>query len=237
MPNIPALLHGTELFQPLLPIWFIAVEVQFYALWPWIIKKFDGPLSVLTCLMFMGGAIVCRWMIFQWKGGGVEGLAWNHLLTLSWMDCLSLGALLAILVHGGVINQRNGKMIAVFSSLGALVGVVLLTGTNWTLWGVRGFVEAFAMVNIILLTQSFSRWGKIESSFVGQVLSWTGKLSYGIYLVHVFVLAVLTEGMTRPLPTSSYILAVALILAISSGLAYLLWYLIERPCYAWGSVA
>jgi len=68
------------------------------------------------------------------------------------------------------------------------------------------------------------------------VLAWLGTISYSLYLVHVPIggkIVNLGARYAHTLPTELLVLAIAVVASL--GVAWLLWYFVERPAQRWSS--
>ena len=92
--------------------WSLAIEEQFYLLWPALVLLCGPrrvPLLATTCIMV---SVVAR------------GFGWPTTLLLTRMDGLALGALLAAILHGEIIPKRwFSRIVAGIAALGVL-GVI-----------------------------------------------------------------------------------------------------------------
>ena len=222
--------------------WSLAVEEQFYLLWPLVI--------LLTPRKHLWKSIlVVVLMGPMWRSLALS-MGWKHIVFtyLPWsnFDCLGLGALLAVLEH-----QPTERMVRVRSALlrvGFLLGILL-----WTVlavlsffilkrWRVVGdgpiydlvfllYPVAVALVGIWLV----ARAGHGMNGVAGAVLSaapirYMGTISYGIYIYHFFVQGLVDLGSSmwlgRELETwPRFFCMLAMTLAVSA----LSWHLFEKP--------
>ena len=220
--------RGTDYFsrladeKPLLHLWSLGVEEQFYILFPVLVvaclryrRSLLLPLiAVLVILSFVANVFALR------IGGGSP--AFYLLPTRAWE--LGAGALLVLLPVG---RPADGK---VRFSL-ALLAIVLLTiglrfdgGSLWrgelpvAIWVVLGTSIA------IYLGESGGSW--LTRGLSMRVLVWIGLVSYSLYLWHwpVFVFA------RYYLVQSGFSIAEGLVLfALMLILATLSWRYVERP--------
>lgn len=182
---------------PLLHTWSLAVEEQFYLLYPLILitllkfaKKHAFKLILTaTLLSFLLGLITT-----QYK----PGAAFYLLPPRAWE--LSAGCLLALLTHEHPLKFRENKHAAKFAGIGALTIITSYVFINED----RGFPGYQALFPVLgsLLVLAFASTGE----FTGRILSSTpicylGKISYSLYLWHwpviVYADAVQQQSFTK----------------------------------------
>ncbi|VVE55187.1 O-acetyltransferase OatA [Pandoraea communis] len=138
--------------KPLLHLWSLGIEEQFYIVWPILLYAIWGKRTrVITVL----AAILCGSLVLSvWKTGANPTEAFYSPLTRAWE--LACGALLAIL------TQRQGGdrewMPARFGSIGAGIGVALI-------------LMAFALLNS---TSRFPGWWALLPVLGATMIIWAG---------------------------------------------------------------
>jgi peptidoglycan/LPS O-acetylase OafA/YrhL len=169
-------------------LWSLAVEEQFYLLWPWFILFLPRRWLLPIIIMLIGVAPLFR---FTSTAVGVNQVAvW--VLTPSACDALCLGALLAYLnSHEGELLISKQKILYFFLLTGLFITLVLpifpyLNARNL-------FVSALTdtgrgMIFACLVAAAANGF----KSFIGRILEskllvYLGKISYGIYLIHAFM--------------------------------------------------
>jgi peptidoglycan/LPS O-acetylase OafA/YrhL len=174
-------------------LWSLAVEEQFYLVWPllvWRIRTLRGLLRLSFA------AILVAWVLRLVIGGVLGDELTAYMLMPTRMDGFGLGAAIFALFALGRLNQlRRPALIAFFLSL-----VVALSPFNTTPWEIVAIRLAASICHgslmIVVLTGS--------QKFVDR--SWLrmfGKYSYGVYVVHPPLIVALTPfaEWTRTLPT------------------------------------
>lgn len=223
---------GTQYFtahQPpstLQQFWSLAVEEQFYLVWPVLFllltlpRKLFSPVTrlVVVLLLIIGSSLV--WCIIETNQNAVW--AFFSPLTRAWE--LALGGLLAVL--GPHLRGRAPRTGFTLASIGA-VTILICTWiyTSTTLW------PGTAVIAPVLATGAVIAGGSLRGpdSFGRFVrftpIQWMGNISYSLYLIHWPIIAIATQYAIAPLPLHSEIELVAL----SIGLSAVLYYAIENP--------
>ena len=208
-------------------LWSLAIEEQFYLLWPAILVVFLGPReSAAKVSAIIVGAIVAvaLWRAHLWQ----EGVFWAQLAvrTDTRVDSLLVGALLASLWVRRKL-PRTGVNEAAWIGLTAIV-VCLATFDITEGTGYKGGLTLYAVACAAVI------YGLLEGTWGGRYLfdfaplRALGRVSYGVYLWHYPVFyAVSVQGESW---TNLQRVVVALGLTVVAVLGS--WYLVEKPALA-----
>lgn len=230
--------------SPLTHTWSLAVEEQFYLIWPLVVygilrlsRTFGRGLRILLTVSVAGAV-----------GSAVEMLALYHpganttrlyFGTDTHAQSILVGAVLACVLT--VIQERRGltgmapeaRSMPAQVALG-LTGAAGLAGTAILTYGLRGtssfdyrggfFLSALSAAALVVGAVTVRR-GPIERLYSLRPLVWVGTISYGAYLWHfpVFIQVDAAHTGLRGLPLLIVRFAVTFALAAVSFL------LIERP--------
>src|SRR6185295_12509446 len=82
--------------------WTLAIEEQYYLVWPWLVKTLSGRSVLVVCGALAIGALVIRigWMAFGFEWSGA------YRFTLARIDALAIGSMLALLVRRPIWHAR-----------------------------------------------------------------------------------------------------------------------------------
>jgi peptidoglycan/LPS O-acetylase OafA/YrhL len=213
-------------------LWSLAVEEQFYLLWPVavaLIAPRTLPRVALACVV---AAELCRIAVLA-SGAGPRV---NYHLLPTRMDTLAIGAFLACAVRDPDLTRALARW-----RIGAIAGAIALLGASLILHRSGGeplpVTQLFAFpaitlvcgVLVLMVVQS-------PTLLTSRSLRFFGRYSYGMYIWHLLALHVLLER-TRVLTPyrlqgsylTYYIQAVAVTLGVSVLVALVSWHLIEQP--------
>ncbi|MEU8243312.1 acyltransferase family protein [Actinoplanes missouriensis] len=201
--------------SPLQHLWSLAVEEQFYLVWPLLLlltirsrKVLAGALGALVVLS-LGLSIQQTGTAAPWAYFGSHTRAWE----------LGIGALLAVFaVHLGRIPGRGATILS-WAGLAA-IGVAALTFTEDTPF--PGYAALLPVLGAAAVIAG-------RNSLLGVApMRWVGKLSYGWYLWHWPVLMIWPAALVRdPSVTLNLLFAAgALLLALGT------YHLVENPLRA-----
>jgi len=220
-----------------LHFWSLAVEEQFYVLWPLTVAVLSTSRLSLVAAAAVPLALGIRaWLLWH-------GASWiaAYTLTPARMDTLALGALLAIAIRTRglpAIFQRlgDGSLWAWIASLLAVwVGFAILSpetdqGGGLALQTVGYTIIALVATITLASTLAADPSSALRTALRHPILRAVGRVSYGMYLIHVPLRdAVLATGLTFPASLSGRCAVAAILCVITYGLAMISWTLIERP--------
>ena len=175
--------------------WSLAVEEQFYVVWPLVIWLLPEAGIVWLCAAGLVLALPLRIYMVHLYAGNFSAMA----LTTSRMDGLLVGAMLAVLLRRGQITLR---WIYLALALGVgLLGYIaafhhrelVATKVYMPTIGITGF--ALVMGAFLALSQHPIAW--LHRLLTLSWLRTTGKYSYGMYIYHVPIYLAFKHIMTR----------------------------------------
>ncbi len=236
--NIAMTYFGARLSQAT-HLWSLCVEEQFYLLWPMVILL--APAKRLATIAF--GLVAFS---FAYEGvGTLQGRTFEqtHLVLQGCMDALGLGALLAICARREERGVRRGLTAERLSSLAALIGGPLflfaqgyryeagLGATDHLTYRLPGDI-GLALVSLALVYLATTTGPSLMRRGLELApLRYIGRISYGIYLYHLFLIPIGREVARRyEVPELERGSTMFLLYgAISIVLAALSWHLVESP--------
>jgi peptidoglycan/LPS O-acetylase OafA/YrhL len=215
--------HGS-----LSPYWSLAIEEQFYLLWPLCfiaVRRHRIALLVVVIL-----AVWWQRAVVVWGEGRME---WAYHAMDCRADHLLVGCLVAVLLHRGHVSRLwhsvCGGPWRLWMTITALFGLTLLplvTGEELR-EGATFYVEPW-FIGIFFIQvvagRAEGRWAWLDSAW----LRWLGQRSYAFYLYHMFALDLVGRFVT-----GSRFLLFFPSLALALLMAQCSWILIEGPIQRW----
>lgn len=211
--------------------WSLAVEMQFYLIWPPVLVWLLVRRSNLVPWVIAG--IVVSYALMAWQSTP-EPWALPNAYYLPWTRAweLLIGALVAVLAARP--EARPARLLAkrwVGWLIVAGLGIVILVGSTYSILLIDFVMLWEAPIAVALTALLIAHLNAVRTTGAGAVLAWKplvwiGKLSYGIYLIHYPTLWILRDhGITSEHATLIFVLA----MAISTGVAAASYYLVEQP--------
>ncbi len=214
--------------------WSLAVEEQFYLVWPWLImflpRRWLLPAGLAMTAI---GPLFRLYLALEWRDptSTISALQ-SYIATPAALDCLGIGSLIAIVMssEAGRNRMRSLMRIAV-PSVGLTVAIL------------SGFVlgHAWSIVLYDTGTAVFFGWViyKASTGFGGVTgwllsatpLTFVGRISYGVYVYHPIIpefAKFLNADYGIPLPVGRWH-TFALYSASTLLASVLSWYALERP--------
>lgn len=244
--------------QPLSHMWSLAVEEQFYLVWPfvftaitflWQRRKHSHGFAAVTCLVL--AAISGAWMAYLVEPGV------DHTRVYEGTDTRALGLLIGASLafvwkpgvaasnasgsDSGAQASRSWRANAVARHLLDLVGLaglavvifMMVRTDDNAMWLYQGGFAVLALATAAALLPLADEHSWMTRIVGLPPLRWLGERSYGIYLWHMPVIAFAPDGFVE----NHLIIAGPVLSAISVILAALSWTLIEDPIRRHGVVA
>ena len=237
--------NETAASSPLLHTWSLAVEEQFYVIWPLVVlgvMHFTRSLRALFALCCAAAIASATWMYVLYDGGVNTNRAYLGTDTRS--QCLFIGCALAVgLVLLTRRSQEEGRLAkgelwqpagatgrtvcGLIGLAGAVVAVALWVATTSTSsfpYAGGFFLIGLAVGGVILSAVAAPR------SIVPRVLSLTpvryvGRISYGLYIWHWPIFIWLNHARTG---VSGYELFAVRVL-VTFAVSVVSFHLVERP--------
>lgn len=221
--NFQLLSPRSTLSMPLMILWSVCIEEQFYLVWPWLNAKLS-PLSIrlsawlmaLAAIGFRTGAAGAGWW---WSG------AWFH--TLGHLDAIGFGALAAMELGTFKLKplERSLLTAGMFATVVVIGGMAPISGINGPIPLLPALlytaVAAAAAIGVWALASSPKRY---EGILALPTFAYLGRISYGLYALHTLVIAVLAFNQKL-----SWIVVMAVQLAATILIASLVYFGFEKP--------
>jgi peptidoglycan/LPS O-acetylase OafA/YrhL len=194
--------------------WSLAIEEQFYLVWPVVVRYLSTARLRIVCL----AVIVASPFLRLYLSTEQVDLYTNVFCRL---DGLMWGAFVAALVREPAFEPRRHRTLA-WGALIIALPLALATdgrGVQWIVYSLSVLASA-GLVYLGLF--STARW--LQRAFTSRPLVFTGMISYGLYLLHKIPFdAVKGRSFGQPALAFGLLLAAAYLLAGGS------WYLLEQP--------
>jgi peptidoglycan/LPS O-acetylase OafA/YrhL len=237
--NFLIVINEGNYFPGLSHFWTLAIEEQFYLLWPAVI--FLLPIRTVLYICF-ASIIVCFSFRVALANGFLESSAWPHALHVLMplrSDSLCTGCLVAIMIRDTDCDLISAKFKKAFLAMGAMAGIGLIAILS-VFWGSVGLPNyllfsfntiAFGALIYYVRACRVPDW--IMRPLCLAPLRFIGFYSYGIYVWH----AIINNLMGRRQSSRewldnavlSQLLFIAIVLFLTAIATFLSWRLVEKP--------
>jgi peptidoglycan/LPS O-acetylase OafA/YrhL len=174
-------------------LWSLAIEEQFYLIWPLVVLHNSRRTLLQACLAAIGIAWLTRLSLYIALDSGTAGYA----LLPARMDALALGGILALLVREEGWAERLARWVRPAAMAGALLLVVTavlstrLTPESGPFPPLALHVQLLGYPGVDLLSAALVGFAvlpgesPLRALLTRPILMKLGKYSYALYLLHV----------------------------------------------------
>jgi peptidoglycan/LPS O-acetylase OafA/YrhL len=224
---------------PLLHMWSLAVEEQYYLIWPLLL----GVLLVASKSRWIrhprraliGGTLTLALFSAVWMGVAAHiydpNRAYLGTDTRAWE--LLLGGAVAMLWPPGVATTQPGvaasrrrvwSVLAAVGLIGVAAGILWSGGPPWWVWD-GGLVGIAVCVGLIIVGSVRAPESPVARVLALGPVCWVGLISYSLYLWHWPVIVLMTQDNTGLSGAELLMARLAAMVAAACGS----YYLVERP--------
>jgi peptidoglycan/LPS O-acetylase OafA/YrhL len=215
------------------PFWTLAIEEQFYLLWPTVVRRRSVAQLVHWSVGIGLSAVLLRLAAASMGHH-------NYDLTFLHCDGLAIGAFVACRYSQRSDQEPLAAVIPTRWIAAAFVAGVILFACIFLPYGSArefAFMAAAHQTGISLLAGSLIAFMIVHAGarylalFRSRLLTFFGLISYAVYMIHLYVLMAY-DHLRGPLPPgdlTAYTFRFVTVLGISVLLSLLTYYLVERP--------
>ena len=168
--------------------WSLSIEEQYYIFWPWVILFAPRKHLIPITLFLIALAPIYRFLAYMNEFSTIA----IYTFSFSSLDALGVGSLVAILSmnRGGQLflnRLLTWRFSTLFLSLAVFLQLLLIQGHGWPVYlTFFELVVAFLFAWVVWHASNGFRglFGRILENCM---LVYLGKISYGIYVYHLFV--------------------------------------------------
>ena len=210
-------------------LWSLSVEEQYYLLWPAIVLLIPDRRLVWVLAGGAATAVLYRWIMT------LTSVAYPDIGTPAALDALCMGGALALAKHAG-IPYRSLRPYLWSALISALVAIAILehSGSASAKFVLVDFCFAVVFTAIVAAADHGVK-GPLKTIFESRPILYIGRISYGIYLYHLFVAYVTLRAASYigfDLPARG-IATFLMVSALTIVAATISWFVVERPLASW----
>lgn len=197
--------------------WSLAAEEQFYLLWPFAVLFLSRRTLITVCWSLIALAPLYRALVTY-----LTHDVYADTLLTGVVDCLAAGALLAL-----APSAFSDRLMLRLGLLGwGLAFLVLRTGGESV--ATAALMPCFLMPLLCWLIAGASRGFQhgLGTVLSHPALRYIGRISYGMYVIHYFMIRLLAPALPAALNPALRVLTLA---AVTTATASVSWFLYERP--------
>jgi peptidoglycan/LPS O-acetylase OafA/YrhL len=184
--NVPHILYRD--ITLLAHYWSLAVEEQFYIMWPWLIKLNKKKLPLIITgiiLLLMALKLFIRFVI----PGTDSSIAYRFTYYVRF-SCMLIGALGATLFHA-----KHNLFLTIFSSkISQIIAWLIMAIAALNLFHISSVLdhEIIAVVACVLIIGQCTVKNRLINLETG-IMDFLGKISFGIYVYHPLIIFLLSK--------------------------------------------
>ena len=242
LQNVPYFWANGYVISPTMlgHFWSLAVEEQFYLIWPFIVMLAPESVLLALCAAGLAAALPLRLYLMH----HVFGTSWAEMIiTTARMDGLFVGAAYAILLYRFRKVSLPFLAFPAFSGI-AILGWIAVFHFRGEFFGSGPYMRTFGVTAVALLAGTLIALSQYKLEPVDRALrmGWLrffGRYSYGIYVFHIPIFIIASHmvaarrripdaiGLVMPLPFVSAAVFILTINAASILLAVLSYQSVE----------
>lgn len=188
--------HGWPDNISIVHFWSLATEMQFYLIWPLVIKLFNKKVLRIMGILLL---LVCIAVLFRWVTISFTTIVplYRYVLLPSRIDAFALGSLLFFYLQRDVDRAR--QFLLYIGLAGVIVNVILYTcffSVHYSAWFTSHFgytlfdITWAGIIGYGLLAPEHS---VIKRIFTNKFIQATGKYSYAMYIFHLPVWTIINR--------------------------------------------
>ena len=217
-------------------LWSLAIEEQFYLVWPAMVWLAPRRHLKWLCLIIAAGAFLARFYMGS-HGYGSEA---TYRMTPGRMDTLALGAFVAVgLRDFRAVLDRWANVVLALSTAGFLAVWAFNSGPVWSDLAMRTLGASLIAVvySCLVFHAATLQKGTVCRFLSSTLLTRCGKYSYAMYVLHSVPYNLTADAIrnlsvqTLPLPlviAAKYLYFPALA-GVAFGAAWISWRVLEHP--------
>lgn len=220
--------------QLLMNLWSLAVEEQFYLLWPLALLALLRVTRTATTRAAVVASVGLASAVLMAVRLDPEAPTRVYFGTDTHLAGLMAGAALALAFaapHRAWTTtaawERHRRTVAAVALV--VLGVLLATASETSPWTFRGGILLASLATTALVLVVVERPGRLRAVLDLPLVRWVGARSYGIYLWHWPVVLVVAQDLPEARGSTAYVLTRVWALVVTLAVADLSYRFVELP--------
>ena len=178
--------------------WSLAVEEQFYLLWPFMMLALRKPKYMLAAILFILLAAICiRFYVWVYR---IESLSYYSFYTFSRIDGICIGCAVALLqkIKPQFLRSYSTGIVLFFAAFN--FGFYFVNSRyNFTFpyLAIVGYTTFAMLFGLLVYEGARGKTPWINVVFNNSILHFFGKISFGLYVWHWPIFVLLNPEITR----------------------------------------
>lgn len=165
--------------------WSLAVEEQFYLLWPFVILLIKNPRHIIAlCITLLVGVVLVRFYIWTHQASFPT---YRVLFLFTRIDGILIGAMLALIrMTSPGFLKKNYAFLLLSLALINFAFYFINSDHHFLIpnWAIVGY-SSFAVIFALIVNQAIDQKDKVLDFLLNvRLLKFLGKISYGLYIFH-----------------------------------------------------
>jgi peptidoglycan/LPS O-acetylase OafA/YrhL len=215
--------------------WTLAIEEQFYLLWPLLVYKLRNRTLMYVCVAALPVEYALRLLPVVMHMNAITDNQFSYRLTPLHSEGLFAGAAVAILLSEGAIGPQSLRLIkqvAVSAGILALLFVRWNSAPQW-ISASRFSLLAVACAALVAMLVVESRAALLSRILTSGALRRVGRMSFSIYVIHLPIMNYMKlHVFSYPATRIALFGHLVAYLCVTVACACVLWWAVEEPALA-----
>lgn len=176
--NFAVIMRPEEIASVAGILWSVSIEEQFYLLWPLVLRYFLPRLRLICLALILVSTVLRAWLVYT--GVDSDWSLWGN--TFTRFEPIAIGALIAFSLDGRTPVLTDSRRLT-----GLLAGLLLIVVLGaWIPRDGSLALIAYPLAAFASALMLLSALG--TAKMVPRPLVYLGRISYGLYVFHVFAI-------------------------------------------------
>jgi len=217
--------NAHSIIFPMMVLWSLGVEEQFYLVWPILNKTFNKTVTVLF-------TFIIAWQILKILFKYTGHIDYATFLSYTRIDCMAIGALGAYVFKNRAGNTKRIFRFLTSKAIGVCCIMAFFAIFYFKLHVASLFDQQLVSVVFTVFILNTAGYSRFFRGLENKICNFLGQISYGIYMYHVLIIIAVTTFVKHVQLPNSYVSYFVFLFAIMLStilISYLSYRFLERP--------